>query len=134
MLCGAPRGRYSKLVEELQNDFNKGNYDYPVDMKEDYNLLLNYKTSHSKSEVRLVEDSEKVLFANVIGDKGGGGSGACGKRKVRCYCCGKIGHIDRECPDQKEGGADDADREKEKEGEVHVNVEEEDDYDDVGDF
>ena len=40
MLCGANRGRYGKLVEELRNDFTKGSNYYPADLTEAYNLLL----------------------------------------------------------------------------------------------
>ena len=46
MICGADQGRYVKLVEELQNDFTKGNGDYPANTLESYILLGNYKTSY----------------------------------------------------------------------------------------
>ena len=45
MLCGADQGRYGKLVEELKHDFTKGNYNYPTNTTEEYNLFINYKTS-----------------------------------------------------------------------------------------
>ena len=92
MLCGADRGEYGKLVEELRNNFTKGGNYYPENLTEAYELLLNYKTSHSKLEARLMDDPEEVLFGNVVGDKGGrvnkdgrvsGGRG----KKVWCYCC-----------------------------------------------
>ena len=58
MLCGAKRGRYGKLLEDLRNNFTKrGNY-YSADMIETYNLLLNYKTLHSKLVAIMVDYSE----------------------------------------------------------------------------
>ena len=45
MLYGADQGRYGKMLEELQNDFTKGNDDCPADVTDTYNLLVNYKTS-----------------------------------------------------------------------------------------
>ena len=71
MLCGANRGKYGKLVEELRNDFTKGGDYYPANMTEAYELLLNYKTSHSKLSARLMDDPEEVSFGKVGGDKGG---------------------------------------------------------------
>ena len=60
MLCGANRGRYGKLVEELWNDFTKRNDYYPEYLTEAYNLLINYKTLYYKLASRLVEDPEGV--------------------------------------------------------------------------
>ena len=91
MVCGANRGRYGKLVEELHNYFTKVNGKYPVDMTEVYSLFLNYKKSHSKLEVILVDNSEEVSFSNVRGDEVGrvrkysGVIGGFCKRKVCCY-------------------------------------------------
>ena len=104
MLCGADQGRYGNLVEELQNDFTKGNRNYPANTTKAYNLLLNYNISNN-TPTRLVDDSEEVLFANVGGSEGksnaykSGGGGR--ERKVICYYCGKLSHIVRKCPNQK---------------------------------
>ena len=104
IICGAERGRYSKMVEELQNDFTKGNRNYPANTTKAYNLLLNYNISYN-TPTRLVDDSEEVLFANVGGSEGksnaykSGGGGR--ERKVICYYCGKLSHIVRKCPNQK---------------------------------
>ena len=67
MLCGADRGGYGKFVGELGKYFTKGNNYYPEDLTEAYNLLIKYKTSHSKLATRLVEDPEEVYFGNVGG-------------------------------------------------------------------
>ena len=92
MLCGADRGEYGKLVEELQNDFTKGGDYYPADLTEAYKLLLKYKTLHSKLAAILVYNLEEVSFGNEGGEKGGrvnkdGRVSGGREKKVWCYCC-----------------------------------------------
>jgi len=43
ILVRADRSRYGKLIEEVENDFLKGNNDYPKTPTEAYNLLVNYR-------------------------------------------------------------------------------------------
>ena len=57
MLCRDDWGRYSKMVEELQNYFTKGNDDCSSDTTDAYNFLVNYNTTHSKPATILVDDS-----------------------------------------------------------------------------
>ena len=57
MLCVAERGIYGKFLEELRNFFTKGDNYYPRDIMESSNLLLNYKTSHSKLMEIIVDNS-----------------------------------------------------------------------------
>ena len=56
------------------------------------------------------------------------------EKKVWCYCCRVLGHIAKECLNQKEALVDDAGGEEEEEGQFNFNVREEDidDYGDVG--
>ena len=64
MLYGDYQRRYRKLVEELQNDFTKGNGNQPENTTDENNLLINYKTSYNPP-TRLVDDSEEVSSVNV---------------------------------------------------------------------
>ena len=57
-------------MEELQNNFTKGKDDFLDKTMEEYSLLVNYKTTQSNTEKRLVENSEEVLFTNIGGSKG----------------------------------------------------------------
>ena len=86
MMCGYDQGIYSNLVKELQNNFTKGNGDYPSNTEKVYNLLVKYKTTQSNPKTRLLDYSEEVLFENVGGSKGKfnlyKSSGGGGKRKV----------------------------------------------------
>ena len=54
----------------MQNNLTKGNEKYPANTTEAYNLLINYKTAHSKLAIRLVDNSEDLLFAKVEGNEG----------------------------------------------------------------
>ena len=116
MLCVAERGRYGKLLEELRNYFTKVDNYYPADIMESSNILLKYKTSHSKLVEIMVDKSEEVFFGNMGGDENikfntdGGVSGGRGRIKVESYFCGKLDHIARELINQKEAGAYDAGR------------------------
>jgi hypothetical protein len=44
ILVRADRSRYGKLIEEIENDYLKGNNDYPETPTEAYNLLVNYRS------------------------------------------------------------------------------------------
>ena len=88
------------MVEELRNDFTKGGDYYPENMTEAYELLLNYKMSHSKLSEILMDDPEEVSFGNKGGEKGDrvnkGGRVSRGRRKkLWCYCCIGLSHIAR---------------------------------------
>ena len=54
---GACRKRYGKLLTELQNDYMKGNNNYPGNVVKEYNLLDHYKR-------------DQTLLVQKIGDKG----------------------------------------------------------------
>ena len=69
MLYRSNQGRYGHMAEELQNDFTKGNVKCPENTTEEYNLIVNYKTSW-KPPPSLVDDSEEVSFSNVGGSEG----------------------------------------------------------------
>ena len=43
LISGACRKRYDKLLTELQNDYAKGNNNYPGNVGKAYNLLEHYK-------------------------------------------------------------------------------------------
>ena len=93
------RRRYGKLLEELENDFTKGNDDYPQTLVKAYHLLCEYKhytpkfvPTDSSSSVAFVQKtksmsrtSEKVKDDSWI-------------LKATCHECGEIGHIRPQCP------------------------------------
>jgi hypothetical protein len=48
ILVRSDRSRYGKLIEEIENDFVKGNNDYPETPTEAYNLLVNYRSYNNQ--------------------------------------------------------------------------------------
>ena len=126
-------------MEELQKIFTKGGDYYPANMTEAYELLLNYKMSHSNLSARLMDDPEEVSFGNVGEEKGGRVnkdrrvSGGRGKKSVVLLLQITWPHSERMT---KPKGISSRRRRwrKEEEGEVNLNVQEEDvdDYGDVG--
>ena len=115
------RCRYSKLLEELENDFTKqGNDDYPDTLVKAYHLLSEYKhyqpkfvvPTDSSSSVAFVQKtksmsqtSEKVKHDSWI-------------LKATCHECGEIGHIRLQCPLLQDGDdkqVDSASKSKSKE-------------------
>ena len=115
-----------------------GDY-YPANLTEAYELLLNYKMSHSKLSSRLMDDPEEVSFGNVGGDKGGRFnkdkrvSGGRGQKSVVLLLQITWPHSKR-MTKPKGISSRRRRRRKEEEVEVNLNVQEEDvdDYDDVG--
>jgi len=113
------RRQCGKLLEELEDDFTKGNDDYPDTLIKAYHLLSEYKhyqpkfvPTDSSSSVAFVQKtksmsrtSEKVKDDSWI-------------LKATCYECGKIGHIRPQCPLLQDGDdkqVDSASKSKSKE-------------------
>jgi hypothetical protein len=100
MLSAADNSSYSKLNEDLENDYTKGSNHYPKTVTEAYNLIVNYRQAHPSR--RLYSDTEGVAFTNVESTK------QPTRRpptvtppdiaKIKCYNCNKMGHYYNECP------------------------------------
>jgi hypothetical protein len=62
LLVHADRGRYGKLIEEIENDFLKGNNDYPETPTEAYNLLVNYRSYNNTNKRNHTPGLDQVAF------------------------------------------------------------------------
>jgi hypothetical protein len=92
LLRAAETTRYSRLTDDLVNQFTMGHNNYPVNITASYNLLINYRVS-AQSTARIINDSEGVAFATVDVTKE--------KRdltKIRCFRCQEKGRFANHCP------------------------------------
>jgi hypothetical protein len=62
MLSAADKYRYSKLTEEIGNDYTKGSNHYPKTVTEAYNLIVNYQWSRPGG--RVYNDTDVEAFTN----------------------------------------------------------------------
>jgi hypothetical protein len=63
ILVRADRNRYGKLIEEIENDFLKGNNDYPKTPTEACNLLVNYRSYNNNQKRAATQGgSDHVAF------------------------------------------------------------------------
>ncbi len=67
ILVRVDRSRYGKLIEEIENDFVKGNNDYPETPTEAYNLLVNYRSyNNQKRPIKVTVHPERRVRMIII--------------------------------------------------------------------
>jgi Zinc knuckle len=112
-MLGADRGRYGKLIVDLENQYLQGQDNYPRNLNAAYNLLLNYK----QWERRIPQagaPNDGVTFTN-IGDVGDDGHSegnvnaitdkkSKDKSKIVCHKCKQKGHYANECTNEHHTG------------------------------
>ena len=85
--------RYGCLVEELENDYAKGNNNYPTNMVKAYQLINEYKSWTSRTSLPGVSG----VALSQQGKSKAAQRTAEWKNKTVCHNCGKKGHIKADC-------------------------------------
>jgi hypothetical protein len=122
ILVRADRSRFGKLIEEIENDFLKGNNDYPVTPTEAYNLLVNYRSYNNNKRTAGQGGLDHVAFLSD------------GKRQkqegesryfphIKCFKCNQFGHNKSDCPVRnKENGSGGNVNDNERQEQVQVTL------------
>ena len=92
VLASDPK-RYGRLAEELENDYTKGNNNYPTNMVKAYQLINEYK---SWTPITLLPEVSGVVFSQQGKSKAAQRT-AEWKNKAVCHNCGKKEHIKPDC-------------------------------------
>lgn len=94
-LLNADRKRFGEMVDQLHQDFLKGNASYPRSLSSAYALLRSVKV---KNPVKHRIPDELGHQFNVNGDEDeAASSNTSGKARVVCQRCGKPGHATSKC-------------------------------------
>ena len=90
--------QYGRLIEGLENDYTKGNDNYPRNMVKAYQLLNEYKQWNPSATLH---ESSGVAFSQQGNDNKSAHRTTEWKKKATCHNCGQKGHIRPECPEPK---------------------------------
>jgi hypothetical protein len=138
----ADRRQYGCLWSDLENNFTRGQDQYPEDLTSAYNMLLNYKAPQQERRAQPRDDEEvsELTFlqsgAPILGTDG------ALHEQIRCYNCQGFGHYASVCPqeNQEQGGVQllqathDQEQHEHQENEHEDQHEEEDDDEYVSEF
>ena len=101
--------RFGKLMEDLENNYTRGNDDYPITLIKAYHLINEFKHYVPKA---VSSDSSNVAFTQKSTSKDA--KQEAWKATADCHHCGAIGHIRPECPNSDDGKPDVKPRKQEK--------------------
>jgi hypothetical protein len=100
----ADRRRFGTLWANLDNQFSRGNNQYPIDLTAFYILLVNFKPLQreeprciTRSQEAAVEEEDGMTFVQS-GEVIAGADGVT-HTGVTCFCCEHKGHYADKCPD-----------------------------------
>lgn len=101
-IAKADNARYGELKTDLENEFTKGNNQYPTTLTKALQLLTNYKSNKNKTpNTKNQNVNNNTSFAQQ-GKKKGKQYDDSWHKDATCNHCGKKGHIKPNCPELKE--------------------------------
>jgi len=116
-LQDAERGKYGKLLEDLENAYTQGEDWYPRNLRDVHKLLANWK--QDPRNVQVVRQGggpggtatgNEVAFANMGLDDDKAGvvmTNTSGRHpNTRCFRCQRFGHYALDCNEERAGGED----------------------------
>ena len=86
--------RYVHLIEELENDYTKGNGNYPHNTVKAYQFLNEYSQWNPRATL---PESSGVAFVQQGNNNKSAQRTTKWKKKATCHNCGQKGHISPEC-------------------------------------
>ena len=106
-LAGVDRGRYKKVVDELNNEYVAGNIKYPEDVPEMFKMLSNRRgvsnSKYDKNQQKIDAIQDGVKDTSFLQKSPGNKQ----MKRIYCYKCGEKGHMAKDCPRNSENGSDD---------------------------
>jgi hypothetical protein len=118
------RTRYGKLLEDLQNNYLMGQNNYPTNLTEAYNLVVNWRQDPRNMVHYGAGPNDGVVFAHhtegdeeddgeVILANNGASNVKPNKNHITCFNCNKRGHYHTQCLEKGTG-----DEKENKEGDT----------------
>jgi hypothetical protein len=104
LIRASDQSRYSRFVDDLQNQFTMGYNNYPVNVTAAYDLIINYRLT-GQSTARIINDLESVAFATV--EKGVAFATVEKEKekrdysKIKCLWCQNKGHFAKHYPENE---------------------------------
>lgn len=104
-LFSADKGRYGTLLADLENQFARGNNQYPTDLSAAYSMLVGYRAPPAFSTPRrnpagLPRSADQPPVGLTFAQTGSpiAGTDGVSHPEITCYACQHQGHYSNSCP------------------------------------